>query len=281
MSSALSIDTGDVATSGKPCTRCKKVISSWERFKQCHHCRELRRQQDARRAERRMQRDDGSAMDVDNDMRRKENVDPVRKPAVALKDLQGEEKERALAMMKNRIKSTISVPFPPPRVESTIPRYREYQSATQLYAALKSSILVSPSNLKFRATHSIVASIIIDNALRAELVAKDLRKIAGLSFAHRTPLPRHSSSTNTRQLEFLCTCLGYITAPENKLKSQTGLKDWIQLKSSRPSSAVNEETLIRKECSGTVLITVEDDRSHPLGLLGQRIAVRVKHVEGK
>jgi len=68
------------------------------------------------------QRDDGSAMDVDSDMRRKENVDPVRKPAAALKDLQGEEKERALAMMKNRIKSTISVPFPPPRVESTVRR---------------------------------------------------------------------------------------------------------------------------------------------------------------
>ena len=61
-------------------------------------------------------------MDVDSDMRRKENVDPVRKPAAALKDLQGEEKERALAMMKNRIKSTISVPFPPLQVESTVRR---------------------------------------------------------------------------------------------------------------------------------------------------------------
>ena len=99
--------------------------------------------------------------------------------------------------------------------------------------------------------------------------------------SHRIPVPRYSSSSSTRSLEFPCTCLGYITAPENKLKNQTSLNDWIQLKSSRPSLAVNEETLIRKECSGTVLITVEDDRSHPLGLLGQRIAVRVKHVEGK
>ena len=124
MSSALSIDTGDVATKGMPCTRCKKVMLPLERFKQCHHCRQLRRQQDARRAENRRirttQRDDGSAMDVDSDLRLKENVDPVRKPAAALKDLQGEEKERALAMMKNRIKSTISAPFPPPQVESTV-----------------------------------------------------------------------------------------------------------------------------------------------------------------
>lgn len=131
MSSALSIDTGDVATKGMPCTRCKKVMPSFERFKQCHHCRQLRRQQDARRAENRRirttQRDDGSAMDVDSDMRRKENVDPMRKPAVALKDLQGEEKERALAMMKNRIKSTISVSCSPPQVESTVRRSTPFQ----------------------------------------------------------------------------------------------------------------------------------------------------------
>jgi hypothetical protein len=121
MSSALFTDNGDVATKGMPCARCKKDMPSSERFKHCHDCRQLRRQQEAERRRKRMtQRDDGSAMVVDGDVRWKENVDPVRKPAAALKDLQGEEKERALAMMKDHIKGTISVPFPPPQVEPTV-----------------------------------------------------------------------------------------------------------------------------------------------------------------
>jgi hypothetical protein len=55
-----------------------------------------------------------------------------------------------------------------------------------LYEKLKSKALRSSTagkRLRFNGCHSIVAMSAIDNENRVEIVANDLRKIAGISFA--------------------------------------------------------------------------------------------------
>jgi hypothetical protein len=105
-----------------------------------------------------------------------------------------------------------------------------------------------------------------------------------------------NADTNSYALIYPCACLGYdIVAPaaaapiaiaNTSTKGTQG--DLIRQARARlaSSGAGNAATggqpavtpaRVRRECGGRVYVKSKDDNSHPLGILGQMITVRVQH----
>jgi len=103
-----------------------------------------------------------------------------------------------------------------------------------------------------------------------------------------------NADTNSYALIYPCACLGYDTvtpaAPiaiaNTSIKGTQG--DLIRQARARLalSGTGNAATggqpavtpaRVRRECGGRVYVKSKDDNSHPLGILGQRITVRVQH----
>lgn len=104
-----------------------------------------------------------------------------------------------------------------------------------------------------------------------------------------------NADTNSYALIYPCACLGYDTvtpaaaAPiaiaNTSIKGTQG--DLIRqararLALSGAGAATGGQPAVtparvRRECGGRVYVKSKDDNSHPLGILGQRITVRVQH----
>lgn len=64
----------------------------------------------------------------------------------------------------------------------------------------------------------------------------------------------------------------------DKLNGAGSLLQWARAHSKVASTSSNQPTVIHTRlCRGEVIITVMDDNSHPLKILGQQIIVRVEH----
>jgi hypothetical protein len=171
----------------------------------------------------------------------------------------------------------------------------------------------SASELQFYGYHTIVANQEINNRKRTKMAVDDMRKIVRVPFEYALPLScimvtdaaSHSlgnvqksqnAETNSYALIYPCACLGYdnvtpaaaapIAPVNSSMKGTQG--DLIRQARARlaSSGAGNAATgsqpavapaRVRRECGGRVYVKSKDDTSHPLGILGQRITVRVQH----
>lgn len=149
--------------------------------------------------------------------------------------------------------------------------------------------------LQFHGSHTIVAVSSINNVKRINLVATDLRKIARLSFELRLdflcdillyidirPFFRLGNAilspgpSGSATLSCPCNCLGHTqaVAPPGPGKSNGpgSLVRW-----ARANVASTASQAVPRMCGGKVNVTVLDDNTHPLNILGQQIIVRVEH----
>lgn len=81
---------------------------------------------------------------------------------------------------------------------------------------------------------------------------------------------------------FPCTCIGHTqaTAPPrvDKLNGAASLLQWARARSKVASSSTsNLNQAVPRMCGGKVIITVMDDYTHTLSILGQQIIVLIEH----
>ncbi|KAF8810849.1 hypothetical protein BYT27DRAFT_7161397 [Phlegmacium glaucopus] len=305
------LDAMDRVVDYRRCGRCRQAIDINLPFKTCNACRaknKVKRER-MRLKIKEMQttavlaRTDvhnrkcdttGASMKGENacsstqrDESRKVVEGDTRGAQKSLYELEGEERKVAMKMMKASLKPIIrrhgKKPLPIATVKSAT-NVQDYQTASSLYDALKSKALSSypASNegtqfLQFHGSHTIVAVSSINNTKRIYLVAKDLRKIARLSFelgdAMVLPDP---SAPGSATLSYPCNCLGHTraVAPPGPQKSNGPgfLVRW-----ARAGFASTASQAVPRMCGGKVNVTVLDDNTHPLNILGQQIIVCVEH----
>ncbi|KAF7316110.1 hypothetical protein MIND_00129100 [Mycena indigotica] len=122
----------------------------------------------------------------------------------------------------------------------TNPHFQKFTWASELYAELRKQYAArsEKKTFRFRGTHSIIADPTINNKRRARAAERDLKTHSGLKFKLLDRAKHREDDAYT--ITHRCSCL------------PTG-------------------------CSGSIVIRVSDDHSHPLGWLGQRINIAVIH----
>ncbi|KAK7463474.1 hypothetical protein VKT23_006823 [Stygiomarasmius scandens] len=163
------------------------------------------------------------------------------------------------------------------------PAIPDFQTASHLYKALKAFKLTSPStsNLSvcFHGGHSIVADPTIDNTRRAALVARDISKLGGLSFNHKSTISPPVSSDRSCTLSFRCTCSVVQPVGEGSASMKmTLMNSWVSGQKD-PSMKGKENGTTSPQmvyCKGVIEVTAEKDSSNPY-MQGQRISIRIWH----
>ncbi|KIK65148.1 hypothetical protein GYMLUDRAFT_39548 [Collybiopsis luxurians FD-317 M1] len=150
----------------------------------------------------------------------------------------------------------------------------EFQTASQMYKRLK-KLVRKNTRVSFQACHSIVTDPACDNAKRAALVARDIRKIAKVPFNHKLTIAPATHSRNHHTLRFSCTCT--CAAPKSsEQQAKPSLTATIgKLLGSMSSEASTETSAV--PCQGTVEVTIMNDNRHPVGIPGQQIRVHIHH----
>ncbi|KIM37379.1 hypothetical protein M413DRAFT_448447 [Hebeloma cylindrosporum] len=310
----MDVDSDTGSRKFRACVTCKQyTIRDYMRYKNCTTCREKNRFKQRLAAQRKQQRnqlwamemlngaksdisdsddeDDGSTGE-ENHETRPDGAPPAKKRKMKLiSELDGKEKEVALLDMKNGLKRKLrkKVVVAPPTKSSG----KEYQTASVLYDTLKRKVQASSASefLQFYGYHTIVANQDINNRTRTKMVVDDMRKIVRVPFDLTGVQKSQNATTKSYALTYPCACLGYDTpaaaapiAPGNA--SSKGTKGdlirqaRVQLALSGGSGSATGASAparVRRECGGRVYVLTKDDNSHPLGILGQRISVRVQH----
>ncbi|KAI3609351.1 hypothetical protein WG66_010626 [Moniliophthora roreri] len=147
----------------------------------------------------------------------------------------------------------------------------EYQTHSLLLRALRTVVSASKKaawrsgprgggRVRFNGSYTIVKDPRISNVERAMIVAKELRMHGGIMFDYESPLLTSTSEKGKVVFRCLCGSPIHISKPTPTLPVAQG-----------------EEIESETECGGTIQITVSSDSSHPLGIEGQRVDVRVWH----
>ncbi|KAJ7359650.1 hypothetical protein DFH08DRAFT_952758 [Mycena albidolilacea] len=137
---------------------------------------------------------------------------------------------------------------------------------TDLHKAIKRRYADNSSTLRFHGTYAIIAQPETDNKARARQVARDLRDSTPLHFSLDDKEASRSATAYT--IKCKCTCRGGMKRTASDLSSYF---------ISKSKAAASDETTPKSECRGRIEIRSEDDRSHCLGWLGQRIKVTITH----
>lgn len=75
-----------------------------------------------------------------------------------------------------------------------------------------------------------------------------------------------------------CNCIGHTqTAAPPRADKLNGAGSLLQWARARSKVASTSDQSIPRLCGGKIIITVADDNTHPLQILGQQIIVRVEH----
>ncbi|KAF6752426.1 hypothetical protein DFP72DRAFT_1070374 [Ephemerocybe angulata] len=227
------------------------------------------------------------------------SVKAEKREPVPLKDLTGEEREVAVRMMKAYVgklmRKQAREPYPqaaPDPKDGT-----EYQTAGELYSALRVQVLSGKKGFDWKGFHVIVASDDVDHKQRLEAVARDLHKTAKLPFDPNPVKKQRNREETMRNGLYLCTCRGYgkpapkkpkqVAVPPPSLKKTGSLMNWARAvrKVKEQADMVVQDSedeevaeQVRVECGGRVRIVVREDAdSHPSGIVGQRITVAIEH----
>ncbi|KAF9074563.1 hypothetical protein BDP27DRAFT_1443995 [Rhodocollybia butyracea] len=136
----------------------------------------------------------------------------------------------------------------------------EFQTSSDLYKNLKKYARKN-ARINYKACHSIVADPAWDLEKRAQLVARDIRKISHISFNHKMTAAPAMQSQMFHTLRFRCTCASS-TAESSEAVLKQGNQD--MSKNSNP-------------CTGEIEVTAMEDNRHSLGFPGQQIRVHIRH----
>ncbi|KAJ7800369.1 hypothetical protein B0H14DRAFT_3156063 [Mycena olivaceomarginata] len=144
--------------------------------------------------------------------------------------------------------------------------FEKFMVNTDLHKAIKRRYADNSSTLRFYGTYAIIAQPETDNKARARQVARDLRDSTPLHFSLDDKEASRSATAYT--IKYKCTCRGAMKRTASDLSSYF---------ISKSKTAASDETTPKSECRGRIEIRSEDDRSHRLGWLGQRIKVTITH----
>jgi hypothetical protein len=184
---------------------------------------------------------------------------------------------------------TSSAPSDP--TDPTDPVFEKFVIATDLHKDIKRRYPDNSTSLRFYGTYAIIAFPDIGNKERTRIVARDLKQSTGLHFrcAFR-PVPfysflliartsledrkshRSADAVKTYTSTYHCTCRA---APSAFKRSGSDLASYFAPKPAPATSTEAEQP--KTECRGRIVISAEDDWTHPLGWLGQRVKVTVTH----
>ncbi|KAJ7665970.1 hypothetical protein DFH06DRAFT_1470212 [Mycena polygramma] len=145
------------------------------------------------------------------------------------------------------------------------PVFEKYVVAAELHKAIKRRYTDNSTSLRFYGTYAIIALPDIDNKQRARQVARDLRNNTTLHFNLEDKKTLESAPTS-HKVSYKCTCHTSMKRTASDISTYFGSKN----------KTASGETP-KSECRGRIEIIAEDDRSHPLGWLGQRVKVTVTH----
>ncbi|KAJ7741934.1 hypothetical protein DFH07DRAFT_891206 [Mycena maculata] len=149
------------------------------------------------------------------------------------------------------------------------PVFEKFGVNTDLYKEIKRRYPDKTTSLRFYGTYAIIAVPSVDNKLRARTVAQDLKDNTKLHFnVQDRKSHRGSDEANTYTVSYKCTC----RASSVLKRSASDLSLYF---GSKKGAATDDAP--KSECRGRIEISAEDDKSHPLGWLGQRVKVTVTH----
>ncbi|KAJ7032011.1 hypothetical protein C8F04DRAFT_1262391 [Mycena alexandri] len=143
--------------------------------------------------------------------------------------------------------------------------FQKFVVAAELHKYIRRRCTDSSTPFNFHGTYAIIAQPEINNKERAKLVARDLKDNTTLLFDHDKKLSSSIHPGVGYTLTYVCKC----SAPKHTgsdISAYFGSKN--KVSSHNPPKA---------ECHGTIEIGAEDDKSHPLGWLGQRVKVTITH----
>ncbi|KAJ7269629.1 hypothetical protein C8J57DRAFT_1508786 [Mycena rebaudengoi] len=130
----------------------------------------------------------------------------------------------------------------------------------------------NPAFERYQGTYSIIADPDTDNKARARRVARDLKECTTLDFVleDRLKSVRSSGASKAYTIWYKCMCGAASTGLKRR---PSDLSAWLMNKKN-PDVSMGEGP---SDCAGRVEISAEDDVSHRLGILGQRVKVTVNH----
>ncbi|KAJ6557940.1 hypothetical protein B0H19DRAFT_1070536 [Mycena capillaripes] len=186
-------------------------------------------------------------------------------------DGHGENEADALERIRKRFKTL--EPFAKPNVAARTPSadtsdvvFDKYVVASELHKAIKRRYPDNTTSLRFYGTYAIIALPDVDNKQRARQVARDLRDNTSLHFNLEDRKSHRGDVANAYTIKYNCTCRASMKRTASDLATYFASKN----------KTMADETP-KSECRGRIEISAEDDRSHPLGWLGQRVKVTIIH----
>jgi len=140
-----------------------------------------------------------------------------------------------------------------------------------MFRALQSlSISTSPLNncseqlLQFYGSYTIVAASDINNLQRVWLLATELSAKELLPFQFEPPLSL-TGDESIQTLRFACTCTAASTLQSHRNDENV------------PATSTNHPFITPPLCGGVLTLKSLVDKTHPLGVPGQHIVVRLEH----
>ncbi|KAJ7918434.1 hypothetical protein B0H13DRAFT_2321401 [Mycena leptocephala] len=253
------------------CNLCRRAPVSSHRYTTCLPCREKRAVAKKRSKERKREEMIRLLQAVKVNI----PVPPPGESASAGKKRKaptdGENALDALERIRKRFKKM--EPFTKAEVASkkssdpSGPVFEKFVVAAELHKAIKRRYPDNNTSLRFYGTYAIIAFPDVDNKQRARQVARDLRDNTTLHFNLEDKKSHRSHDVaNTYTISYTCTCPASIKRTASDLTMYFGSKN----------KTTSEETP-KSECRGRIEISSADDRSHPLGWLGQRVKVTITH----
>ncbi|KAF7326009.1 hypothetical protein MKEN_00451800 [Mycena kentingensis (nom. inval.)] len=185
-----------------------------------------------------------------------------------------------LARLRKKLVLMSLPPTPIAYMKPTATSRTRFVGPDALYQAAKKAGIVASGAYTFSGTFALVADPKTDNERRVKLVAREIKREAALQYEIATAKTHLSSKSHQRFTMILpCTChthrifsktksrdiLSYFESKTKKNKGDAGMQ------------VVSTTTDPGLACTGTTTISAEDDRSHPLGWLGQRVKVSIQH----
>ncbi|KII90454.1 hypothetical protein PLICRDRAFT_533106 [Plicaturopsis crispa FD-325 SS-3] len=276
----------DARPSGRACSICKHAIPLEQAWKTCTRCRERGREQN-RRSRQRKRASDAASSEADATMAL-DSDDAEGGPTLS-------SMKEALDVAKRKARD--SPAGKPPAAKR--PKLADYGSSSkskqpesEWYKGIapttyqnvfdfleRVATLVETkkktARVQFGGTYSIVAMPGIDHARRIERVAADVRDTAKLPYDDRPLGTSHEGKVGTRYKVWTSTYVCKCCCPTGAAPQ----------KSPRPAASASASPYTslplgppqRSVCGGTVHIRVEDDDSHPLKFVGQKISLWVEH----
>ncbi|KAJ6582918.1 hypothetical protein DFH09DRAFT_1360227 [Mycena vulgaris] len=267
------------------CSGCRKAPVTSQDYRTCTPCREKRAEASRKSNERKRQEKRALLMGAIGLLKTGgalANI-PVAESSSAGKSLKRKAEEEKIGDVMDRMRKRFKqMEFTRPAVASTTPSapadpdgpvFDKFVNSAALYKDLKRRYPDNNTSLRFYGTYAIIAFPDVDNKARVRQVARDLKDSTTLHFnLDDRKSTRGSDPANTYTISYKCTC----RATALLKRSGSDLSLYFGSKYAAKPAATSDEKP-QADCRGRIEIVAEDDKSHPLGWLGQRVKVTVTH----